>query len=158
MSEKVFTVLGIVGSRTITTDRVHVPLSGLADGYGFRLLDFKIWPSTDLGGANKNQELYAVINRDPGFAPDPFNPDFGVPGFLAVSTWGSGPFVLAVGAPSTRGSQSIINDDVILTQDVFVYCSDPADNKINYFLRFERMRISAGAEAVANFETVLMRE
>jgi len=152
MARKEFIAMGLVGSTTNTSDRFTVRLSGIADGYGFKLVEFRIWGAKSLDGPAAT-ESWGILTRDGSLSPDPFNPDFSNKAFLGVAT-----FILDPNGTPTLATDSLVNDNDILTQDIYGYCGNTSHYLTNWFLRFKTVKLSSSAEAVANYNAFSIRD
>lgn len=117
-------------------------------GYGYRMTELQIYPSSSIG--SQGAELSLTITAD-NAEENPSNPDFQNDGLIAVS-------MLGVRTDMQNGSfvdHTIVNDLFIITQDLILSAIDnlsgsPQD--INWQCRFEEIKLSGAAEAVANFK------
>jgi len=152
MPRKEFIQMGKVGSTTNTADKFQVRLAGIADGYGFKLLEFRIWGAKALDGPAAT-ESWGILTRDSTLSPDPLNPDFSNKAFLGVAS-----FILDPDSTPTLATNSLVNDNDILTQDIYGFCANTAHYLTNWFLRFETVKLSTSAEAVANYNAFSIRD
>lgn len=124
-------------------------------GYGYRLIDFAIFPGTGVG--SQAQELAASITADDwdgnlsgADAADPSNPDFSQPGLIANAY-----FPMTSVAPGNSGNNIlivVINDLFVITQDIRICVIEPnAGMPVNYQCKFEEIKLNGPAQAVANF-------
>jgi hypothetical protein len=130
-------------------DSKVIHLSGLADGEGYTLANFEIFPTTGVG--TTEGELMACLTRDTT-ASDPANPDFDEQGLIGNVT-------LRITTSTTVYGMMLINSNAILTQDLLLTVKDEnaAHNNVNWQLTFNRVAISGSREAVANFEAFSIR-
>lgn len=130
-----------------TNEKIH--LSGHKAGYGYRLKEFKLWGSTNLGATS--QECWGILSR--GAAMDPKIPDFSNDALVGVSV-----FMTHTSPAYPPQSLEVIDDLVILTQDLRIAVQDTSDSEaINWQLKFEEVKISSSAEAAANYQAYQVR-
>ena len=143
---KEFVMRGKVGDFKTTGDFevLNFSKAGFNPGYAYRLIEMKVWGTTDLGGADA--EIYGVVSAGKT-ALDPVNPDFNNDALIAVVSWQDG-------APDYHGPyfDSIINDIFLVTQDLILTCTDNHQNPVNYQLRFIEEKMSGPEEAVTNYK------
>jgi len=134
----------IMRGQTISGGTEVLNFGGRTPGYGYHITEFVLWGSTNLGGAGA--ECTGTVTAD-DTAVDPQNSNFDSPGLIANTMFTSGP-----NAPFFNGATSVINNLFVITQDLIlkVVDSDGA-NPINWQCRFEKVKLSTAAEAVANF-------
>ena len=118
--------------------------SGYTPGYAYRLTEFQLFPS-ELGVACK---LAASITAAKT-AEDPTNQNFANEGLIGSATFKNdedseyGPFF-----------SGVVNDTFLITQDLILAVIDNKTGSpmnVNWQCRFEKVKLSGGAEAVANF-------
>ena len=122
---------------------------GSKHGYAYRLVEFDIYPSTDIGG--QTCELSASITAAKTYE-DPSNPNFNNEGLI-----GTGLFFLTEDSTAANGvynsSESIVNDTFLITQNLILAV---VDNKagspmaVNWQCRFRPVKMSETALANAN--------
>ena len=128
-----------------------ISLGGLADGYAFQLIAFELWPSTNLGG--QGASCWGALTRSSS-PEDPINPDFSDDALIATA---SARDRLA----QSYGIQpvSVINDLVLLTQDLTLSIHETQNNTpVNWQLKFKKVKVTAAAEAVANYNAFAVRD
>ena len=139
----------IMRGKTASDTEETLQFSGHTPGYAFRLVDFKIYPSSDIGSAN--QELAATITAGKT-AENPLNPNFNHEGLIATALVSHDP----VPTPSTMSpGLVVINDQFYITQDLILKVIDSVSGSprdVNWQCKFEKVNLSASAEAVANFK------
>jgi len=136
----------IMRGQTAMADPIEVlNMSGYRPGYGYRLIAFEIFPSSSIGGSA--YEMMGAITAG-NTAVSPQDPDFNDDGLIATT------FVRAdhtMGYPIDHGN-TIINDLFVITQDLLLQVHDTQLNAVNWQVRFKEVKLSAPAEAVANFK------
>jgi len=121
--------------------------SGHKGDYGFRLVEFQIWPSVNIGGASA--ELSATVTADKTFE-DPANPNFNHEGLIGVA-------MLKIHETDYRpGSaiDAIVNDTFIITQDVILAVVDlvaGAPMAVNWQCKFLPVKLSSTEAALTNY-------
>lgn len=117
-------------------------------GYGYRMTELQIYPSSSIG--SQGAELSLTITAA-NSAEDPSNPNFNNSGLIAVS-------MLGVRTDVQNGSfvdHTIVNDLFVITQDLILSAVDTlsgSPQSTNWQIRLEEIKLSSGAEAVANFK------
>ena len=117
-------------------------------GYGYRMTELQIYPSSSIG--SQGAELSLTITAD-NAEENPSNPDFKNDGLIAVS-------MLGVRTDVQNGSfvdHTIVNDLFIITQDLILSAIDTLSGSpqaTNWQCRFEEVRLTGSAEAVANYK------
>jgi len=121
--------------------------TGHTPGYVFRLIDFDLYPSTSIGDANG--ELCATITAANTYE-DPANPNFNNAGLIGTAVFQIGKY----GENNSPALHSVVNDLFYITQDLIIAVVDTqagSPMNVNWQCRFEKVKLSGGAEAVANF-------
>jgi len=142
-----FIIRGQTADFKTTGDTHTINFSGHKRGYGFKLIEFQIYPSTGLHEVD--QELSGAITA--GTVPaDPVTPDFTLDGLIGnvllnattAPRYPIGPMV------------SVINDTFIITQDLILTVVDlgGAANAVNWQLRFKPVKMGKAEEAAVNYK------
>jgi len=119
--------------------------SGHKKGMGFKLLEFMIYPSTNM--LVTNWEMVGSITADINVVPNPQSPDFRDEGLIGTSySWGS------ASQTEPRNYQSVVNDLFIITQDLTIAVQDSQNNPINWHCKFEAVKMSGPQEATTNYK------
>ena len=117
--------------------------AGHTPGYAHKLVQLKLWPSGPIGGSG--DELSGSLTASKT-AQDPANPDLTVAGLIGSSIHFIG------GASSGPWSEEIINDTFLITQDLILMVFNAGGGEpVNWQCRFEEVKLSSSAEAVANY-------
>jgi len=125
-----------------------INFSGHKGDYGFKLIEFSIYPSTNVGGVNV--ELAASLTAAKTFE-DPINPDFDNEGLIGVAQYHVNP---SVTAHLTPGDLSVVNDTFIITQDVILAVIDTvagAPQATNWQCKFMPVKLSTTEAALTNY-------
>jgi len=122
--------------------------SGLTPGYAYRMTEFSIWPSTNIGGTH--MEMAASVTAAK-VLEDPSNPNFNHEGLIATALF-SQPTSVNYGSITVP---SVINDTFLITQDLILavidtYAGAPAP--VNWQCRFVAEKLVNGEEALANYK------
>ncbi len=115
---------------------------GSKHGYGFRLLDFQIYPSTAIG--SQDWEIMASITAGKT-AVAPTDPTFDNEGLIATAFQANSASSTADGYDTT-----IVNDTFIITQNLILMVQDSNGNPINWQCRFKPVKMSEAEMANAN--------
>jgi len=119
--------------------------TGHKKGYAYRLTEFQIYPSTDIGGVN--HELAATITAAKVYE-DPSNPNFTNEGLIATA------YSVSRSDAYSGNQHTVINDTFLITQDLIIAVIDvvagsPMD--VNWQCRFVSEKMNLSQEAVANY-------
>jgi len=118
--------------------------SGYKPGYAYRLTEFQIYPSTNIG--DQNFEMCASITAAKT-AVAPTDVNFNDEGLLAT--------VLITGSTSIGNSMveyGVVNDTFLITQNLILMMQDTVASKpTNWQIRFVAEKMSGPEEAVANY-------
>ena len=134
----------VMRGQTASSGSETLNFSGLKPGYAYRLIEFKIAPSTDV--MLSQAELTATITAATS-AEDPVNPNYnneGLIGHAMFSTYTSNIFV---------SFESIINDTFLITQDLILAVRDTSNsNPVNWQCRFKPVKMGKAEGAVTNYK------
>jgi len=136
----------VMRGKTASGETEVLNFSGYKPGYAYRLTEFSIWPSTNIGGVN--YELAATVTAGKTYE-DPVNPNFNNEGLLAVALFNVRNTYLA-------GPQMFnVNDTFLITQNLILAVIDteagsPMD--VNWQCRFVSVKMTGPEEAVTNFK------
>ena len=119
--------------------------SGYKPGYAYRMTEFNLYPSTNIG--SNNIELCAAITAAKT-AESPASPNFNNEGLIATSMWSS-----STSANYPVSSQTVINDTFLITQNLILKVADKdGSDPVNWQCRFVAEKMSGPEEAVANYK------
>jgi hypothetical protein len=114
-------------------------------GYGYVLTEFKLWGTTNLGGAD--MEMFGTLTAGKT-AVTPIDPNFNNDGLLGVSA--------ALFRPTSQSgiSDSIVNDTYVITQNLILMVQDAGagGRPVNWQCRFESVKMSGAEEASVNYK------
>jgi len=150
---KEFVMRGQTASSTYHT----MNFSGHKGDYGFRLVEFSIYPSTNIGGVH--YELAASITAakldgsgtpaDPYVSPaDPSNADFNQEGLIASA------LLVSQSGIEFYGGTGIVNDTFLITQDLTLAVIDTvagAPMAVNWQCKFLPVKLSSAEAALTNY-------
>jgi len=126
-----------------------INFSGHKGDYGFRLVEFDLYPSLSIG--TNNGELAATITAAKTYE-DPANPNFDNEGLIATT------FIqfLVAGTSANYGSAnfSVINDTFLITQDLILAVIDTqagAPMAVNWQCKFVPVKLSSTEAALTNY-------
>ena len=124
-------------------------LSGVSDGYGFKVKELQLWPSDMVNDGT----YFASLTRKSSYA-DPSNPNFSNEDLVATA--------VGIYQLSTEGNMfdSCIDHTAILTGDLFISCfnSSGGNEAINYQVVLESVKLSGSEEAVANYKQIMIND
>ena len=138
----------IMRGRTASGGTEKLEFGGQARrGYGYRLTEFQIYPYGPLG-VGTNHELCGSITAATVAAAPQTNIDFEEAGLI-------GNVYFSQHNDQTGATyEAVINDLFIITQDLHLMVQDQGGdgNPINWQCRFEEIKLSSSAQAVANYK------
>jgi hypothetical protein len=134
----------IMRGKTTSGETEKLDFGGRTPGYAYRMTEFLLYPSSSLGGNNVN--LVGSVTAD-NTAMDPANPNFDSPGLIAVGNHNQD-----TAGDTAITTSYVINDLFYITQDLILMVTDTdGGDPINWHCKFKKVKLSASAEAVANF-------
>jgi hypothetical protein len=118
--------------------------SGYKPGYAYRLVEFNLFPSQNIGGTSP--ELAGSITAGK-IAGSPFAPDFNDEGLI-------GNVMMKAPASSNYGPLeiSVINDTFLITQNLILMVQETGGEPINWQCRFVSEKMSGPEEAAVNYK------
>jgi len=123
--------------------------SGHKGDYGFRLVEFQIWPSTNIGGVA--MELAASLTAAKVFE-DPSNPNFDHEGLIGVAYF---PMTsIGAGNSGVNNLLTLVNDAFVITQDLILAVVDSvagAPTAVNWQCKFLPVKLSSAEAALTNY-------
>ena len=135
----------VMRGQTASGETEVLNFSGYKPGYAYRLIEFRLYPSSAIG--TNNDELTGSITAGKT-AMDPTNPDFNDEGLIGVA------YASQYSSPAyPPGDRSIINDTFLITQDLILKVENTdSATPVNWQCRFVAEKMSGPAEAVANYK------
>jgi len=118
-------------------------MSGYRPGYGYRLTEFQIYPSTNIG--SQACEMSATITAD-NSSEAPTDPNFNHDGLIASA------LLFSQGTNGSNYYLTVINDLFVITQDLILQVWDTQSTPINWQVKFKEVKLTGSAEAVANYK------
>jgi hypothetical protein len=143
MPKKEFVMRGQTASGT----QEVLNFSGYKPGYAYRLTEFELWPSENIGG--KHQELHASITAAKTYE-DPTNPNYNNEGLIATAT-----FIESYDVNYGPSYASVVNDTFLITQNLILAVIDTftgAPAAVNWQCRFESVKMTKAEEAATNYK------
>jgi len=117
-------------------------------GYAYRMTDFKIYPSTNLGGVA--YELAATVTAAKTYE-DPSNPNFENDGLIATAFLTNNDNTHLASA----NLNVVVNDTYVITQNLILAVIDTLAGSpmaVNWQCRFESVKMSGSEEAAVNYK------
>jgi hypothetical protein len=118
--------------------------SGHKAGYAYRLVEFQLYPSTNVGGTN--YEMCATISAGKTQVP-PQDPNFNDEALIAV-----GFIENHSGEHYPHSGSYVINDLFLITQDLILAVDDDANNPVNWQCKFVAEKMTGPQEAATNYK------
>jgi hypothetical protein len=120
--------------------------SGYKPGYAYRLVEFQLYPSTNIG--TDTYEFTGIINAGKTTAA-PTDPNFNDEGCIGTTL-----NVDNRGDADPGWIDSVINDTFLITQNLILMVQDTGGNNhpANWQCRFVAEKMSGPEEAVANYK------
>ena len=145
MSKKEFVIRGQTASGETETLNF-----GMKDGYAYRLVDFRLFPSTAVGASTF--ELIASITAAKTYE-DPENPNFNNEGLIGTAVLaGSSSYDLQPG-------YSVVNDMFLITQNLILAVVDTKAGSpmaVNWQCRFVAEKMSESDKATQNYRQFMI--
>ena len=143
----------VMRGQTASGETEVLNFSGFKPGYAYKLLEFQIYPSTDIGGTT-SVELTGSITAAKA-KEDPSNPNFENEGLIGTAYLGI--------EAAARGINlvTIVNDTFLITQDLILAVEDNisgSSQAVNWQCKFMPVKISGSEEAVANYKQFLISD
>ena len=117
-------------------------------GYAKRLVEFKLWPSTNLPTTAIEMQGTITAGKTAIAPTDPNFNDDGLIGVSAVS-WDASTSRYGPVGPYYN---EIVNDTYIITQNLILMVQDSASTPINWHCRFESVKMTGAEEAAVNYK------
>jgi len=135
----------VMRGQTASGQQEVLNFSGHTKGYAYRIVEFVLFPTTNIGGAS--YEMYGSITAGKT-AVAPTDPNFNDEGLIATATFqkGTEPYQAITYA-------SVLNDTFLITQNLILMVQDTGGSvyPINWQCRFVSEKMSGPEEAVANY-------
>jgi len=145
---KTFVMRGKTNDFKVTGKTEVLNFSGYKPGYAYRLVEFKLYPSTAIGATS--YELSGTITAAKT-ASDPENPNFNDEGLIATAII----TMASTGSVKDNADINVVNDTFLITQNLILAVIDTFDGSnipINWQCRFESVKMSGAEEAAVNFK------
>lgn len=114
-------------------------------GYGYKITEFTIYPSSAIGAANIEMCGSVTAGKT---AVNPQSPDFNDDGLLATAM-----FMAADTTGRAMGGQhAVVNDTFIITQNLILMVFEVNSTAVNWECKFESVKMSASEEAAINYK------
>ena len=137
----------VMRGQTASGEQEVLNFSGYKPGYAYRLVEFNLYPSTNIGG--QQFELAATITAAKTYE-DASNPNFNNEGLIGTSFLTSGG---SVQLPSPL--VTVVNDTFLITQNLILAVIDShagSPMAANWQCRFVAEKINDGETAAANYK------
>ena len=135
----------VIRGQTASGETEVLNFSGYKPGYAYRLVEFQLYPSTNIAGAPA--EMVGTITAGKT-AVAPTDPNFNDEGLIASTSFFSG-----INNDLINNTNSVVNDKFLITQDLILMVQDQAGgDPINWQCRFVAEKMNTNEEAVTNFK------
>tara|TARA_Y100001963_G_scaffold124557_1_gene175463 strand:- start:393 stop:830 length:438 start_codon:yes stop_codon:yes gene_type:complete len=133
----------IMRGQTASGKHETLSFGGHKDNHAYRITEFILYPST----LNQDFECCGAITAGKT-AVDPLSPTFDDAGIIATGFMGT-----SASQPYPVKLQFVINDQFYITQDLILSVTDTSSNTapVNWQCKFEKVKLSDSAQAVANY-------
>ena len=120
--------------------------SGFKPGMAYKMTEFSLFPSTNIGGAN--EELCGTVTAGKT-AVGPTDPDFNNEGLI-----GSATLCINNSMFYPTDALSVVNDTFLITQNLILMVQETsgAGTPVNWQCRFEPVKMTNAEEAVTNYK------
>jgi len=135
----------VMRGQTASGQQEVLNFSGHKKGYAYRIIEFVLYPTTNIGGAS--YEMYGSITAGKT-AIAPTDPNFNDEGLIATTTFQKG-----TESYQAITYNSVINDTFLITQDLILMVQDTGGSvyPVNWQCRFVAEKMNLSQEAVANY-------
>jgi len=116
---------------------------GMKDGYAFRLIEFEVYPSTNV--ATTEFEGVAALTAAK-VAEDPINPNFSNEGLI-----GTAACLVSASSINPATNISVINDTYLISQNLILSCRDTSGNPVNWQCKFKPVKLTDAGQANVNY-------
>ena len=141
----------VMRGQTVSGTTEKLSFSGHKMGYGYRLVEFQIYPGLNIGGQTFEGSATITAAKT---AEDAINPDFTNEGLIATAFLTKGTSVNTPTSPV-----SIVNDTFIITQDLIIKVNETeADAPVNWQCKFMPVKLSGSEEAVTNYKQFMISD
>mgnify|MGYP003151018154 CR=1 FL=1 len=125
--------------------------SGHKAGYGYKLTEFKLFPTTDVHSQSAEHSGSITAGKT---AVSPVNPDFSNEALIATAILNHGN-----GPDDANGiNYAVINDTFMITQNLILMVQDSHGTPVNWQCKFESVKMSGPEEAVTNYKQFLISD
>tara|TARA_R100001086_G_scaffold172424_1_gene94373 strand:+ start:1467 stop:1919 length:453 start_codon:yes stop_codon:yes gene_type:complete len=124
--------------------------SGHKEGYAYKLVEFRIFPSTSL--LSQSIEMCATLTAGKT-AIDPDSPNFKDDALIGS---------VLMKNDNSQGNagyqESIVNDTFLITQDLILAVKDTFATPVNWQCRFEAVKMTKSEAAVTNYKQFMISD
>lgn len=128
--------------------------SGFKPGYAYKLIEFTLYPSTNIGSSN--HEMFGTISAGKT-GIDPQNPNYNDQSLIATAMLSNG-LIYSGSNPRYIDNVSVINDTFLITQNLILMVKDDGDLPVNWQCRFKPVKLAKAEEAVANYKQFMISD
>jgi len=134
----------VMRGQTASGETEVLNFSGYKPRYAYRMTEFQIYPSTNIGG--QDWEISASVTAGKT-AVTPTDPNFKDAGLISTAFQSS--------SSSTSYAWSgydIVNDTFLITQNLILMVQNTQGHPVNWQCRFVSVKMNDAEEAVTNFK------
>ena len=142
----------VMRGKTASDGTEVLNFSGYKPGYAYRMTEFEIYPSTNIGG--EHYELAATVTAAKTFE-DPANPDFNNEGLIATA------LLVSQSGIEFYGGTSVVNDTFLITQNLILAVVDAVAGSpmaVNWQCRFVAVKMTGPEEASTNYKQFMISD
>ena len=142
----------VMRGQTASDSEETLNFSGYKPGYAYKMVEFMLYPSTNIGSANV--ELMGSVTASKT-AEDPQNPDYNNEGLIATAY-----FVDNASNAVPVSEVSVVNHTFLITQNLILKVKDSggANTAVNWQCKFMPVKMSGPEEAVTNYRQFLISD
>jgi len=141
----------VMRGQTASGETEVLNFSGYKPGYAYRLVEFKLYPSTNI--TNISNACLGSITAGKT-AIDPLHVNYNDDGLIASSLYTDNGNASGGSTTEFVNHYSIVNDTFLITQNLIlmVFNANVAGDPVNWQCRFESVKMSGPEEAATNFK------
>ena len=140
----------VMRGQTASGETEVLNFSGYKPGYAYRLIEFQLYPSTNIIGAHYEM-VGSITAGKTGILP--ITPDFNDEALIATAVVEN-----HEGYAYPISYNSVVNDTFLITQNLILMVQDEILNAVNWQCRFVKEKMSGPEEAATNYKQYLISD